>query len=138
MKVLQRPRNEAKIAGVCAGLGHYFGLDPVFFRILFILLAFAGGTGLLAYVIFWILVPAVEGGAAAAASFVRLKLSREDRKIAGVCGGLGELCGVDPVFFRVAFVVLAFCGGFGLLLYVLLWLLLPSASPDREQHPGAA
>ena len=39
------------IAGVAAGLGDYFDLDPVLFRIGFVVLAFAGGAGLIAYVL---------------------------------------------------------------------------------------
>ncbi|GGM02759.1 PspC domain-containing protein [Nakamurella endophytica] len=51
--------------------------------------------------------------------------SRADRKVAGVAGGLGRALGIDPVILRVAFVVLTVFGGFGGLLYVLGWLLLP-------------
>ena len=56
----------------------------------------------------------------------RPRRSSGDRKIAGVAGGLGRAFGIDPVLIRVAFVVLTIFGGFGGLLYVLGWLLLPS------------
>ncbi|HET8590978.1 MAG TPA: PspC domain-containing protein [Nakamurella sp.] len=52
--------------------------------------------------------------------------SRGDKKIAGVAGGLGRAFGIDPVLFRVAFVVLAIFGGAGVLLYALGWLLMPA------------
>ena len=55
----------------------------------------------------------------------RPRRSATDRKIAGVAGGLGRALGVDPVVLRVAFVVLTVFGGFGGLLYLLGWLLLP-------------
>src|SRR6476660_8153185 len=55
----------------------------------------------------------------------RPRRSANDRKIAGVAGGLGRAFGVDPVLFRVGFAILLFTG-FGLLLYVLGWLLLPA------------
>ena len=61
--------------------------------------------------------------------------SANDRKIAGVAGGLGRAFGVDPVLFRVGFAILAFTG-FGLLLYVLGWLLLPA--DGDEVSPGEA
>ena len=65
----------------------------------------------------------------------RPRRSGNDRKIAGVAGGLGRAFGVDPVLFRVGFAILAFTG-FGLLLYVLGWLLLPA---DGDQvSPGEA
>jgi len=58
----------------------------------------------------------------------RLHRSGEDRKIAGVCAGLGEYFELDPVLFRAAFLVLAFAGGLGILLYLVLWLLIPGAA----------
>ena len=51
---LYRSTTEKYIGGVCGGLGEYFGIDPAFIRILFVLLIFANGIGLLAYLIFWI------------------------------------------------------------------------------------
>ncbi len=64
----------------------------------------------------------------------RPRRSTTDRKIAGVAGGLGRAIGVDPVLVRVAFVVFTIFGGFGALLYVLGWLLLPA---DGDQVSAA-
>jgi phage shock protein PspC (stress-responsive transcriptional regulator) len=47
----------------------------------------------------------------------------------GVCGGLAEYSGIDPLLWRVGFVALAFAGGSGVLVYLLLWLLIPSSAP---------
>jgi phage shock protein C len=53
-----RLRQGAMIAGVCAGLGLYLGIDPTWVRIFFILLAFAGnGIGALIYLLLWIILP---------------------------------------------------------------------------------
>ncbi|MEB8326170.1 PspC domain-containing protein [Dietzia kunjamensis] len=54
----------------------------------------------------------------------------DDSKIAGVCGGFGRRYGIDPVLFRVAFVVAALWGGAGVFLYALMWLLLRSAGDE--------
>lgn len=54
----------------------------------------------------------------------------DDSRIAGVCGGFGRRYGVDPVLFRVAFVVAALWGGAGVFLYALMWLLLRSAGDE--------
>ena len=54
-----------------------------------------------------------------------LRRSRTDRKVAGVSGGLGRHTGIDPLVFRILFVVLAVFGGSGILLYILGWLLVP-------------
>ncbi len=56
----------------------------------------------------------------------RPRRSTNDRKVAGVAGGLGRAFGIDPVLIRVGFVVLTVLGGVGGLLYVLGWLLLPA------------
>jgi phage shock protein PspC (stress-responsive transcriptional regulator) len=54
-----------------------------------------------------------------------------DRKLAGVAGGLARHLDIDPVLLRVAFVVLVFFGGSGVLLYVACWLLLPTDDNPR-------
>jgi phage shock protein PspC (stress-responsive transcriptional regulator) len=60
----------------------------------------------------------------------RLTRSREDRVIAGVCGGFARYFNIDPVFTRIAAVALAFVGGAGLLLYLAALLLMPSDEGD--------
>jgi phage shock protein PspC (stress-responsive transcriptional regulator) len=61
----------------------------------------------------------------------RLRRSVADRKVAGVAGGLARHLDVDPLVLRVAFVVLAFFGGAGLLLYGACWLLVPEDGSDE-------
>ncbi len=61
---LTRSRSNRIVAGVCAGLAAYLGVDVVMIRIAFVVLALAGGGGVLLYVIAWILVPEEEPGAA--------------------------------------------------------------------------
>lgn len=56
-KKLYRSRTDRKLGGVCAGLGDYFDLDPTLIRLLTICLVVFGGTGLLAYIIGWIIIP---------------------------------------------------------------------------------
>jgi phage shock protein PspC (stress-responsive transcriptional regulator) len=63
----------------------------------------------------------------------RLMRSHADRVIGGVCGGLGRYFNVDPLFFRIGAVGLAFVGGAGLLLYLAALLLMPS-----DDRPAAA
>jgi phage shock protein PspC (stress-responsive transcriptional regulator) len=55
----------------------------------------------------------------------RLERRREQRLLGGVAGGLADHFGVDPAWFRIAFLVLALFGGGGLFLYALGWLLIP-------------
>ncbi len=67
----------------------------------------------------------------------RLNRSHTDRWIAGVCGGLGAYFGVDSHAVRLAFVLMALWNGSGALLYVLLRLIMPEASPTvPPTEPG--
>lgn len=61
----------------------------------------------------------------------RLRRSVTDRKVAGVAGGLGRHLDIDPLILRVAFVVLVFFGGAGLILYGACWLLVPEDGAVR-------
>jgi phage shock protein PspC (stress-responsive transcriptional regulator) len=56
-KKLYRDKEKGMIGGVAAGLGHYFGIDVVWTRVILILLVWGFGTGILAYIILWIIVP---------------------------------------------------------------------------------
>src|SRR5512136_1879746 len=55
----------------------------------------------------------------------KLYRSRNDSRIAGVCGGLGEYLDIDPTLIRLIFVLLALTGGHGVVLYIILWLIVP-------------
>ena len=57
MKKLYRSRKNKVIAGVCGGLGEYFNIDPVVIRIIAVILFLWGGSGILAYIIAWIIIP---------------------------------------------------------------------------------
>jgi phage shock protein C len=62
VKRLYRSRDEQMLAGVCGGVAEYFDVDPTLIRLLFVLLALAGGPGLLAYLILWIVIPERPAG----------------------------------------------------------------------------
>ncbi|MBL7054493.1 PspC domain-containing protein [Candidatus Woesearchaeota archaeon] len=59
MKKLYRLRKNRVLAGVCAGLGKYFNVDPVVIRLLWVVftLVSMGAGGILAYIISWIIIP---------------------------------------------------------------------------------
>jgi len=57
----------------------------------------------------------------------KLYRSRDEKILAGVCGGLGEYFNIDPVFVRILFVVALFSGGLGLIAYIVFWI----ATPER-------
>jgi phage shock protein C len=66
-------------------------------------------------------------------SELRLTRSQDNRMIGGVCGGLGEYLGIDATFVRLFFLLLAFGEGAGVLIYFVLWLILPS-----EENPESS
>jgi phage shock protein C len=59
----------------------------------------------------------------------KLRRSRHNRVLAGVCGGLSEFFGIRAFWFRLAFVIACIPGGVpGILIYLLCWLIIPKAS----------
>ena len=62
----------------------------------------------------------------------RLMRSQSNRMVAGVCGGLGEYLGIDPTFIRIFFLLLVFGEGAGVLIYMVLWILLPMQGSTGE------
>ncbi|HEX5905728.1 MAG TPA: PspC domain-containing protein [Propionibacteriaceae bacterium] len=54
---LYRSRNQRMVAGVCGGLADYFNIDATVIRVLFLILTVFGGTGLVVYLVMWIIVP---------------------------------------------------------------------------------
>ncbi|MDD2694647.1 MAG: PspC domain-containing protein [Anaerolineales bacterium] len=56
-----------------------------------------------------------------------LRRSRRNRIFLGICGGLGEFFGISAFWFRLAFIIALLPGGIpGILLYLLLWIIIPS------------
>ncbi len=74
----------------------------------------------------------------------KLYRSQTNRMVAGVCGGLGEYLSIDPVFIRLFFVLLTLGQGAGVLVYLILWFVLPSqdvvdagGTASEHVHQGA-
>lgn len=65
----------------------------------------------------------------------RLYRSRTDAVIGGVCGGLGQYLGIDPVLVRLFFVLLALGSGVGVLIYIIMWIVIPY--PDQGEAASA-
>jgi phage shock protein C len=61
----------------------------------------------------------------------RLQRSRTEKMIGGVCGGFAEYFNVDPTLVRVIWVAMTLIVGIGILLYLILWLVMPLESPAQ-------
>lgn len=57
--------------------------------------------------------------------YKKLWRSRRERKIAGVCGGLANYFNMDPFWIRLIFVIFFLLGGSALLVYIIMWILIP-------------
>ena len=82
----------------------------------------------------------LDAGPPAVADSARTYLRRsiDDRMLGGVCGGLGHYLNTDPVWFRLAFVLVTLAGGAGILIYLIAWLVLPQAEPGEPQTGNPA
>ena len=65
-------------------------------------------------------------------TYKQLRRSRSDRMVAGVSGGLGRYFDVNPVLYRVGFVVLALLGGAGILIYLAAALVIPDEGQEQS------
>ncbi len=65
----------------------------------------------------------------------KLYRSEKNRILAGVAGGISEYFNIDPVLIRIVFILAALSGGSGVLLYFILWLIIPSQSGlDKKEE----
>ena len=65
----------------------------------------------------------------------RLHRSRTEKMIAGVCGGLAEYFDVDPTLVRLAWVFITLLAGVGILLYLVMWVIMPLDLPAPPGEP---
>ncbi|MDQ4090998.1 MAG: PspC domain-containing protein, partial [Actinomycetota bacterium] len=82
---LTRSTDDKVVGGLAGGLGRYFGIDPVVFRIAFVVLTLAGGSGIVLYLVGWLMIPDDAGGN----PLRRLGGERHQKLAAAVIAGLG-------------------------------------------------
>ena len=66
----------------------------------------------------------------------QLRRSSSQRMLGGVSGGLADYSGVDPLLWRAGFVALTCAGGSGLVVYLVLWVLMPSGARRADERLG--
>jgi phage shock protein PspC (stress-responsive transcriptional regulator) len=141
---LYRDEKRKILGGVLAGIAHYFTIDPLWIRLIFILLFLGisilpqmGAVLFIAYILMWIIVPGtyeLEEQKAVKKMF----RNPDDKVFGGVCSGISAYFGMDPVVIRLIFVLLIFFGGTGVILYLILWIILPEARTltDKMEMQG--
>ncbi|MEO6832491.1 MAG: PspC domain-containing protein [Chitinophagaceae bacterium] len=146
-----RDVNDKIAGGVCSGIAAYLHIDPTLVRIVFAILALGGwGAGILLYLILWIFVPAAP---LAGYSGRRLFRDAEDKWIGGVASGIAIYFDKETWIFRLIFaapfLLSLFSGTLGfftgtsiifgsltgsfLLIYLVLWMVLPVARSDYDK-----
>ena len=135
-KKLKRDPHNKVISGVCGGLGNFLNIDPIIARAGFLISFFVFGSGLLLYLILWVIMPEAtpnELPQFSGTSSRKLFRNTDDKMIGGVCSGIGSYLGVSEVVIRVVFIISFFAFGTGLLAYVILWLIIPEAKTATEK-----
>lgn len=155
---LYRDSGDKFIGGVCSGIAAYMNVDPAIVRILFAIITFGGfGLGFLAYIILWIVLPTKDLDGY---SGKRLYRNPDDKMLGGVAGGLAAYFDKSARTIRLIFAAplalsillniinnvswhndfdLALNIGFGsisgtfILIYVVLWMVLPEANTNYEK-----
>lgn len=154
---LYRDDNEKIIGGVCGGLANYLRIDPTIVRLVFALITFMGGSGILLYILFWIILPSrpLEG----VSSTKRLYRNPEEKVVAGVASGIASyfniavwvprlifafplVLGIITSIFRGAFwmdvdpfpgIIFGSFGGTLFVVYAVLWAVIPEAKSASEK-----
>jgi len=130
-KKLCRNVNDKVIAGVASGISNYFQVDPIIIRIIFLASLFAGGFGFFAYIICWIGIPVKDGSEPIITR--RYYRDMDDKVIGGVAMGIAKYFSVDVSIIRILFIVSIFFGGFGIIVYFILWFITPEAKTVGEK-----
>ncbi|MBS1615019.1 MAG: PspC domain-containing protein [Bacteroidetes bacterium] len=147
-----RDSNDKILGGVCSGLAAYLNVDPALVRIVFAILTFGGwGFGVMLYILLWIFVPAQP-----LESYRGRRLFRntDDKWLGGVASGIATYFGIQVWVMRLLFIspiiISVFSGsgwwffGFGsfffgsltgtfMLIYIVLWVVLPAARSQFEK-----
>lgn len=146
MKKLYRSQTDKNIAGICGGLGEIFSIDSTLIRlgvvfIAVIIIIINGAMGILpvivAYIVAWVIVPVapVHEEKHEGVPMKKIYRSRNDKKIAGICGGLAEMFSVDSTLIRLAIVFIGLVTGIlpMIVAYIVGWLIIPISPTERDE-----
>jgi phage shock protein PspC (stress-responsive transcriptional regulator) len=154
---LYRNDTDKLLGGVCSGVANYLRIDPTIVRLVFALMVFGAGTGVLLYILLWIILPSKP--LVSNISSKRLYRNPEEKVIAGVASGIAAyfdiavwiprlifclplVSGIVSSIFRHSFwwdgdpfpgVVFGSFGGTLFVVYAILWAVIPEANSASEK-----
>jgi phage shock protein PspC (stress-responsive transcriptional regulator) len=154
---LYRDDNDKILGGVCGGLGSYLRIDPTIVRLVFALLSFGAGTGILIYILLWIILPSRPLNHTS--STKRMYRNPDEKVIAGVASGIASyfdiavwipriifalplVAGiVSSIFGRIFWfdhdpfpnIIFGSFGGTLFVVYAVLWAVIPEAKSASEK-----
>jgi phage shock protein PspC (stress-responsive transcriptional regulator) len=143
-KKLYRDKKRRLIGGVASGIAYYFSIDPLWIRLIFIVLLFdvfltfsLSAIVLIAYIVLWIVVPESDT-LEEDKKLKKIYRNPQGRVIGGVANGIAAYFDVDVAIIRILFVLGILLGGSGLIAYIVLWIILPEAKSitDKVQMKG--
>jgi len=127
------------IGGVAAGLGNYFSIDPLWIRLVFLLLFislfFEFEISLiipLIYIVMWIVIPGSDE-LKEGKKYKKMYRNPDGKVLGGVSNGIASYFGIDVVVVRLLFVLLIFAAFSGPIIYILLWIIIPEAKSITEK-----
>lgn len=147
-----RDLNRKVLGGVASGIAHYYNFDPLWLRVGLLVLFFGNasltasglifaaplsGICFIGYFILWAILPGNEN-LEEDQKLKKLYRDPDDRVFGGVSAGLAKYFNADIMVVRIIFIVLFFGFGTGLIAYVILWIITPTANTitDRMQMKG--
>lgn len=134
MKRLYRSPKDKNIAGICGGLGEMFSVDSTLIRLSVVFVGLV--TGILplviAYMVGWLIVPIAPPQEEKEASMKKIYRSQQDKKIAGICGGFGEMFSIDSTLIRLGVVFIGLVTAVLpiVIAYIIGWLIVPILPPN--------
>ena len=154
---LYRDETDKILGGVCSGLANYLRVDPTIVRLVFALISFGAGTGILLYILLWVILPSKS--LLNTSSTKRLYRNPEEKVIAGVASGIASyfdiavwvprlifafplVVGIITSIFKSAFwfdvdpfpgIVFGSFGGTLFVVYAVLWAVIPEAKSASEK-----
>ncbi|MEM1137969.1 MAG: PspC domain-containing protein, partial [Bacteroidota bacterium] len=138
-KTFLRDEKRKLIGGVCSGIAHYFNIDALWVRMIFLLpffdifITFVAPWFVVAvYAIIWIAIPG-SNELEEDEKLRRLFRDGENAVLGGVAAGVSSFFGIDVNIVRLLFVISTFTGGVGFILYLIIWFITPEAKSITER-----